>query len=399
MVPSIDYWTEPRFGNAGIDIRVTGSKDAQAALLDYLRTAGLKHHVFIQDLQVAIDVQMGANHLANQDQEEHAEVLAVDPFKNYFTKYHTIAEINDYLIHLNKTYSDRVEMFSLGETYEGRTQWGLHIHAPKSEFSTTVIKKEKKEFFFFGGHHAREWIGPAVVQFIMTELITKYGKDSAITAALDEFDFTIIPVVNIDGYVFTHSSNRMWRKNRQPNKGNACIGTDPNRNWDTNWGGDGSTSRNPCSDAFIGSAPFSAPEPRNIANYLQQRGGSVVGFIDFHAYSQLWMFPFGSHCDVFADINVEKAADNAAVALKAVHGKSFAVGSICNIIYQASGSSVDWAYEYANATFSYGVELRDQGLYGFMLPPKQILPSGEETLAAVLALIKYVHTYLEDHSA
>jgi hypothetical protein len=36
------------------------------------------------------------------------------------------------------------------------------------------------------------------------------------------------------------------------------------------------------------------------------------------------------------------------------------------------------------------VELRDQGEYGFLLPPEQIIPSGLETLEAVKALAFYI---------
>lgn len=43
-------------------------------------------------------------------------------------------------------------------------------------------------------------------------------------------------VTNPDGYVFTHDGDRMWRKTRKPNERSACIGTDPNRNWDFHWG-------------------------------------------------------------------------------------------------------------------------------------------------------------------
>ena len=31
--------------------------------------------------------------------------------------------------------------------------------------------------------------------------------------------------------------DRLWRKNRRPNKGSECIGTDLNRNWQFQWGG------------------------------------------------------------------------------------------------------------------------------------------------------------------
>jgi hypothetical protein len=56
----------------------------------------------------------------------------------------------------------------------------------------------------------------------------------------------------------------------------------------------------------------------------------------------------------------------------------------------ASGSSADWVYGKLGAKFAYGVELRDTGKYGFLLPDDQIIPSGKETLQALIALAKYV---------
>ena len=52
--------------------------------------------------------------------------------------------------------------------------------------------------------------------------------------------------------------------------------------------------------------------------------------------------------------------------------------------------STDWAYERAGATFSYDVQLRDTGKYGFLLPEDQIVPSGKETLQALTALATFV---------
>jgi hypothetical protein len=42
-------------------------------------------------------------------------------------------------------------------------------------------------------------------------------------------------VLNVDGYSFTWTNNRMWRKTRRPNQGSSCIGTDPNRNFPYKW--------------------------------------------------------------------------------------------------------------------------------------------------------------------
>jgi len=37
---------------------------------------------------------------------------------------------------------------------------------------------------------------------------------------------------------------------------------------------------------------------------------------------------------------------------------------------------------------AYTYELRDQGRYGFLLPPEQILPTAEETLDSLVAMFK-----------
>lgn len=80
-----------------------------------------------------------------------------------------------------------------------------------------------------------------------------------------------------------------------------------------------------------------------IADYITQKE-NVVGFIDFHAYSQLWMTPFGGDCQEVPkdEEDIIEGGMVAAKALKDVHGTKFSVGRVCKIIYQASGGSLDW---------------------------------------------------------
>ena len=59
---------------------------------------------------------------------------------------------------------------------------------------------------------------------------------------------------------------------------------------------------------------------------------------------------------------------NATEALASVYGTRFKYGPISEVIYIAAGSSVDWAYENAGIKYSFGLELRDSGRMGFMLP-------------------------------
>ena len=55
------------------------------------------------------------------------------------------------------------------------------------------------------------------------------------------------------------------------------------------------------------------------------------------------------------------------------------IGCIPCILYVASGRASDWALGVANSTFSFSMELRDTGRYGFLLPDRFIQPVGEET--------------------
>ncbi|RUS13049.1 hypothetical protein BC937DRAFT_86433 [Endogone sp. FLAS-F59071] len=84
--------------------------------------------------------------------------------------------------------------------------------------------------------------------------------------------------------------------------------------------------------------------------------------------------------------DILELALGAAKALQQVHDRKYAVGSGCQINIEASGSSLDWTYAVGGVKYSYGVELRDTGKYGFLLPPEEIVHSGEEVFAAMLHL-------------
>uniref|UniRef100_A0ABM0GNQ2 Carboxypeptidase B-like n=1 Tax=Saccoglossus kowalevskii TaxID=10224 RepID=A0ABM0GNQ2_SACKO len=75
-------------------------------------------------------------------------------------------------------------------------------------------------------------------------------------------------------------------------------------------------------------------------------------------------------------------------AIYAVHGTIYECGDVLDSEY--SGFALDWYYGNATIKYSYLVELRDQGEYGFLLPEDQIIPSGEETYAGMKAAIKFV---------
>lgn len=85
---------------------------------------------------------------------------------------------------------------------------------------------------------------------------------------------------------------------------------------------------------------------------------------------------------------LERVAKEAAAAIRNVGGKVYTTGPAGSTLYPAAGGSDDWAKGDLKFKYSYTIELRDEGRYGFMLPANQIIPSGEEALAFARVIAK-----------
>lgn len=52
-----------------------------------------------------------------------------------------------------------------------------------------------------------------------------------------------------------------------------------------------------------------------------------------------------------------------------------------------SGLSMDWAKANLKPPIAYSYEVRDTGRYGFLLPPDQIIPNGEEVMDSLVTIV------------
>lgn len=224
------------------------------------------------------------------------------------------------------------------------------------------------------------------------EVANEYSCDLELEQIIRRYTFYIMPVLNPDGYEYSHTHNRLWRKTRStsnhPIYRHFCLGADPNRNYDARHGATGS-STHPCSQTYAGSVPFTEPETRHQSNFVYANRLAMKMFISFHSYSQMILLPFSHSKQLAPDHKDLESVGLAAVkAIEQTHGTVYKVGPSANILYTASGTASDWAYEKAGIKYSYTIELRDTGTYGFLLPRQQIVPTGEETFNGLLAMIK-----------
>ncbi|XP_011705381.1 PREDICTED: zinc carboxypeptidase-like, partial [Wasmannia auropunctata] len=133
------------------------------------------------------------------------------------------------------------------------------------------------------------------------------------------------------GYVYTHTTNRLWRKTRKPYSFN-CYGSDPNRNWGYKWNS-GGTSTFPCSETYHGSAPFSEVETKSMSEYIGTIANKIYAYLAFHSYSQLLLLPYGhtkDHLDNYDDLY--DIGMKSMTALKKRYGTQYKVGNIAEAI-------------------------------------------------------------------
>ncbi|GLG98820.1 Zinc carboxypeptidase A 1 [Gryllus bimaculatus] len=294
--------------------------------------------------------------------------------------YYRLGDIYNWMDSLEEKYPE-VKVIVGGTSYENREIKGVKV----------TYGEKNKDIFIESGIHAREWIAPATVTYILNEILTR--SDPTFRALVESFNWYIFPSFNPDGYEYTHTTYRLWRKTRSPS-GDGCFGADPNRNWKYMFN-EGGSSGNPCSDTYRGSDWFSEIETKSMSEYITSISENIAVYLGFHSSGQMLLIPYGFTNANSAEnlMEIGRAATN---KLKERYGTQYTVGNIVDIIYVASGSSMDWVRGTFDTPYTYTYELRDTGRYGFLLPATQIIPTGEETLDSVVVIIDNVLKALDD---
>ncbi|KAK4099150.1 hypothetical protein N658DRAFT_475858 [Parathielavia hyrcaniae] len=331
---------------------------------------GLKADVVSQDLgaEIAQEGSLGSY--------EKVSAQAV-PSLSWFNTYHAYNDHITFFNDLQAAYPQNSETFTIGRSVQGRNIFGIHLWGSSGKGSKPAV-------YFHGTVHAREWITTKVVEYIAYQLLVGYSNDTVVTAILNNYDFYILPVVNPDGFVYSQTTDRLWRKNRQTRSISSCVGTDINRNWPYKWELPGGASTNPCSQTYKGLAAGDTPEIRALVNLTQTlaNGRGIKLYIDWHSYGQYILLPYGYNCQVRAANHARQTslASSVAAAIRRPYGSRFTYGPSCSTLYATTGSSTDYVTDVARSELAWTVELRPTSSSGngFVLPASQILPSSIE---------------------
>ncbi|XP_072111105.1 carboxypeptidase B-like isoform X1 [Mobula birostris] len=373
MAPALkmDFWQPSSLElvttNSTVDLRVPATSISETHFR--LKEIGLKYDVLIDDMKTLMENQF--------DQKDNNSTCY-----NY-EKYHRWIEIESWMKKITYENPRLISLFRIGRSYENRSIYILRVGKRTHTVKPTI--------FMDCGIHAREWISPAFCQWFVMKAVQSFGTNCTMDTLLNKLDFLIVPVINVDGYVYSWTKDRLWRKTRSRNPGTTCVGTDPNRNFDAKWCSIGA-SRNPCAETYCGSHVESEREVKAVANAIRNYKG-IKAYITMHSYSQMCLFPYSYTYSLAPDYEeLNFIAWNAVTALRSLYGTRYSYGPGALIIYPSAGGSDDWAYD-TGIKYSFTFELRDLGQYGFLLPESQIKPTCEETMLA----INYIATYVLRH--
>mgnify|MGYP002850018461 CR=1 FL=1 len=300
--------------------------------------------------------------------------------KKFYNSWQNFDDIISYIEKLDPSLNIISE--TIGKTYEGKDIMVFKRGVDKNNTNKPIT-------LIIGTQHAREWLSPLSCVYILEHI-----SDDILSSN----EIHVIPVVNVDGYIYSRQIYPRWRKNRQPNN-DGSIGTDLNRNWGYKWGLDSGSSNKEKSYKYRGSAPFSTPEIASLRDYIaandnpsspQSIGDRMHLFIDIHTYTAvvtgIWTFT-----ENFSNIELEQSAlgKNAVNKMNNITDRSSNYYEyLSNFFYLVSGGSVDWTSHICNCwsfVFELGPETSDHG--GFFPPESTIFSGCQEALAGVESLI------------
>ncbi|OXU21905.1 hypothetical protein TSAR_014267 [Trichomalopsis sarcophagae] len=347
-----DFWLLPQRGNAHLMVAPEFQSDFQKDL----KKNRIVYSIINEDVGESIQ----------QDAEAEEGVARAfetpGPFNfKYFPRYQEIRNFIKALVNKRK-YS---RMIKIGTSYEGRPIYGVEV------------------FFIDAGIHAREWATHISALYIIKNVVESEEKFA------DMMTFVIIPCLNPDGYEYSHTTDRLWRKSMSLHTTSQCKGVDLNRNFDSHWG-EFRSEKNPCTEIYGGPEPFSESETSALRDSILKY--KPVAYVTIHSFGPLLLYPYGYTKDLPPNWRtLHRIATKTAQNIEKVNGTNYVVGSAARVLYVSSGGSDDWAYDEAEVPIVYTMELPEYEKNSFIVPKKYIKPLITETYVGFATLLQNIY--------
>ncbi|XP_014243837.1 putative metallocarboxypeptidase ecm14 isoform X2 [Cimex lectularius] len=269
---------------------------------------------------------------------------------------------------------EKLKYMSIGETAGGQEIPGVFVGEENGNKPVVLIE---------AGCHPREKVAAAAAIYAIGQL-AKEKKDKILTKILETVDLAIAPLLNPDGYLFAIETDENWRKNRNNTFINHCRGIDINRNFSYKWKEGGAERiRDPCSQFYCGSEPFSEAESCALRDFFLCFEPRVKMYLSLHSPDQSIVYPWSYDLTQPEDREqLELLAWNVSDKIREKFYTEFDVGQSSSLIGRTAGTSLDWAKAIANVKYCYSIYLPGPQ-YGYNMPPELIPHFGHMLLEMI----------------
>jgi carboxypeptidase T len=280
-----------------------------------------------------------------------------------YSGYHNYDEFVSDMEAMATDYPDICTLTDMGQGHVGLGEiWLLKISD-----DVETDEPDEADLLITGVHHAREPMSLEVPLAFARYLCKNYAEDQGVQNVVDNLEFYIMPLMNVDGYIYDDVENERnwWRKNGRDNDENGYYfesydGVDNNRNYPYMWGyDDDGSSGYPDDQTYRGPSAGSEPENQIVMNLSQEKRFKAA--ISYHQHGELILRPWGyidSYCDnddkfvEMADVINEEIYNHLGYYYLSIGGWEF---------YNTNGGFVDYFYG-VRGTLAVTIEL-NQSFY------------------------------------
>ncbi|XP_063384724.1 carboxypeptidase B-like [Cydia fagiglandana] len=301
--------------------------------------------------------------------EESEEDDITFGFDDYY-RYNTIL---NYIYNIRDAYEDSqttsIEVVEFGSTDLNRPLVYLKLTRTGGEENKPIIVIE-------GGINPREWITiPSALKVVEGVLESNQAR------YLDNFDWIVLPVVNPDGYEYTHTDLRLWEKNlsTKSNLGFICPGVNINRNFNIDWSRADSSS-SACSHLYAGTEANSEIETQLIQSIIDTYRDRISMYISLQNGGGYISYPWQYE---FAASGTFRQNHLLAMEMVAAMQDEYHL-DIASVAYgdRASGTSSDYA-RINDVLYAFNIDIVRRGSDGVIVPENEIVDIVEDVWRAV----------------
>jgi hypothetical protein len=323
-------------------------------------------------------VKRGINPQLKKVNGKTLKQLAAEEAANGYTVWRSYDEpggIRDQMYAIAANNPQVAKLVKLGTTLQGREILAIKL----TQGARGQADGSRPAVLYSATQHAREWIATEVSRRLMTWYVDQWRANNRdVRKLLQGTELWFMPVANPDGYQYTFSTERLWRKNLRDNDGNGQItvgdGVDPNRNFPNHWGYDNEgSSPIPSSDTYRGTAPVSEAETVAMKGLLDRIGFAFQ--VNYHSNGRWLLYPEGWQIGTATADDPIYYAMSGNLDKPAIEG--FHPGLSSDVLYVTNGETTDYAHA-SQGTLAWTPELSPGcPTCGFVFPDDPALVQAE----------------------